>query len=142
MVNHVNRELRNQSLTFALRPDSGVPAYLQLVQQVKQALRMGVLRIGDRLPTVKEVVAEVAVNPNTVMKAYGELEHDGLVQGRQGLGTFVIGRPAGPPPSAQLKLARTLAEWVMTARKEGLDDEAIETLLRTTLSQTHVGGTA
>jgi len=142
MVLYVNRELQNQSLTFSLRPDSGVPAYLQLVQQVKQALRMGVLRIGDRLPTVKEVVAEVAVNPNTVMKAYWELEHDGLVQGRQGLGTFVIGRPAGPPLSTQLELARSLAAWVATARKEGLDDDAIETLLRTTLSQTHMGGTA
>lgn len=138
----MNRELMKQSLTFFLRSDSGVPAYLQLVQQVKQALRMGILRIGDQLPTVKEVVSEVAVNPNTVMKAYWELERDGLVQGRQGLGTFVIARPAGPPPSTQLELARALAEWVATARKEGLDDDAIETLLRMILSQTLMGGTA
>ena len=75
-----------------------MPAYLQLVQQVRQALRVGVLRAGDQLPTVKEVVSEVAVNPNTVMKAYRELEHEGLVQGRQGLRTFVVRPPAGPPP--------------------------------------------
>ena len=59
---------------------------------------MGVLGVGERLPTVKEVVAEVAVNPNTVLKAYRELEHEGLVEGRQGVGTFVSRRPAGPPP--------------------------------------------
>src|ERR1700704_4018977 len=62
---------------------------------------MGILDIGDKLPTVKEVVAEVAVNPNTVMKAYWQLEHEGLVEGRQGVGTFVARRPAGPPPATQ-----------------------------------------
>src|ERR1022692_1651870 len=71
-----------QSVSFQLSPDSGVPAYLQLAQQVKLALRMGILDVGDKLPSVKEVVAEVAVNPNTVVKAYGELEHEGLVEGR------------------------------------------------------------
>lgn len=111
------------------------------MQQVRQALRVGVLRAGDQLPTVKEVVSEVAVNPNTVMKAYRELEHEGLVQGRQGLGTFVVRPPAGPPPSTHVELARTLAQWVATARARGLDDEAIETLMRTTLSARR-GGTA
>lgn len=83
----MTREVLNQSITFSLNSDSGVPAYVQLVQQVKQALRMGTLTVGDKLPTVKEVVSEVAINPNTVMKAYWELEHDGLVEGRQGVGT-------------------------------------------------------
>ena len=123
-----------QSISFQLSPDSGVPAYLQLVQQVKQALRMGVLEVGDKLPTVKEVVAEVAVNPNTVMKAYWQLEHEGLVEGRQGVGTFALRRPPGPPPGMHVRLARSLERWVQTARDAGLDDEGIESLLRATLA--------
>jgi GntR family transcriptional regulator len=123
----------SQSISFQLSSDSGVPAYLQLVQQVKQALRMGVLEVGDKLPTVKEVVAEVAINPNTVTKAYRELEYEGLVEGRQGVGTFVSRRPDGPPPGTQARLARTLERWVQTARGEGLDDESIEALLRSIL---------
>lgn len=130
----MTREVCAQSISFQLKADSGVPAYLQLAQQVKQALRMGIFQVGDKLPTVKEVVAEVAVNPNTVAKAYSELEHEGLVEGRQGVGTFVARRPAGPPPGTQLRLARNLESWVRTARGEGLDDEAIESMLRATLS--------
>lgn len=130
----MTREVLTQSMSFQLNPGSGMPAYLQLVQQVKQALRMGILGIGDKLPTVKEVVAEVAVNPNTVMKAYWQLEHEGLVEGRQGVGTFALRRPAGPPPGTQLRLARSLERWVQTARDARLDDEAIESMLRTTLS--------
>jgi GntR family transcriptional regulator len=129
----MTRELLRQSISFQLNADSGVPAYLQLVQQTKQALRMGILQVGDKLPTVKEVVAEVAINPNTVMKAYRELEHEGLVEGRQGVGTFVSRRPDGPPPETQARLARTLERWVLSARSEGLDDESIEALVRSTL---------
>ena len=102
-------------MSFQLNQSSGVPAYLQVVQQVEQALRMGALRPGDQLPTVKEVVAEVAINPNTVLKAYRELENLGLVEGRQGVGTFAVARPAGPPPSIQLRLARSLDRWVKGA---------------------------
>jgi GntR family transcriptional regulator len=122
-----------QSITFHLNSSNGVPAYLQIVQQIKQALRMGALDVGDKLPTVKEVVAEVAINPNTVMKAYWELEHDGLVEGRQGVGTFVVRRPIGPPPEVQARLARSLRRWVETAHSEGLDDESIESMLRSTV---------
>ena len=130
----MTREVLRQAISFQLNPDSGVPAYLQLAQQVRQAIRMGALDIGDKLPTVKEVVAEVAINPNTVMKAYWELEHEGLVEGRQGVGTFVSRRPQGPPPGVQARLARNLERWVQTARGEGLDDESIESLLRSTLA--------
>lgn len=132
----------SQSISFQLNPDSGVPAYLQLTQQVRQAIRMGILGVGDKLPTVKQVVAEVAINPNTVMKAYWHLEHEGLVEGRQGVGTFVSRRPSGPPPAIQARLARSLERWVLSARAAGLDDESIESLLRTTLSTASATRTA
>lgn len=138
----MTREVLRQSISFQLKPDSGVPAYMQLAQQVKQALRMGMLEIGDKLPTVKEVVAEVAINPNTVMKAYWELDREGLVEGRQGVGTFVTRRPDGPPPAIQARLARSLERWVQTARNDGLDDESIESLLRSTLSNSVIERTA
>jgi GntR family transcriptional regulator len=118
---------------FRVEPRSGVPPYLQLVQQVRQALRTGVLDVGDQLPTVREVVSEVAVNPNTVLKAYRELEREGLVDPRSGAGTFVLRRPAGPPPGTYSRLGRSLAQWVGEARAAGLEDEAMESLLRTTL---------
>jgi GntR family transcriptional regulator len=138
----MTREVLRQTISFQLSSDSGVPAYLQLVQQIKQAMRMGILNVGDKLPTVKEVVAEVAINPNTVMKAYWELEHEGLVEGRQGVGTFVSNRPAGPPPGTQTRLARSLEKWVQTARHAGLDDESIESLLRSTLRSSRLEGIA
>ncbi|MGH7237900.1 MAG: GntR family transcriptional regulator, partial [Candidatus Saccharimonadales bacterium] len=91
------------------------------------------LQEGDQLPTVKEVVAMIAINPNTVFKAYRELESLGLVEGRTGSGTFAKKRPAGPSPVVQAKLAGGLSVWLKAARKAGLDDESIEALVRETL---------
>lgn len=120
-------------MTFHLTTHSTAPPYLQIVQQVRQALLAGVLHPGDRLPTVKEVVSGLAINPNTVLKAYRELEHDGLVEGRQGVGTFVLRRPSGPPPAAQAALARSLARWVAKAIEAGLDEADMESLLHATV---------
>jgi GntR family transcriptional regulator len=120
-------------IQFRLDSKSGVPPYLQLVQQVTHALRMGILDVGDQLPTVKEVASGLAINPNTVLKAYRELEHTGAVEGRPGVGTFVTRRPDGPPAGAHVSLARTLSRWVDKARAVGLDDEAIEALMRSAL---------
>src|ERR1700761_8340884 len=120
-------------ITFRVDGRSGVPPYLQLVQQVRQALRMGLLGIGDQLPTVREVVSEVAVNPNTVLKAYRDLEREGLVEARAGAGTFVLRRPAGPPPATHSRLGRSLARWVREAREAGLDEESMESLLLATI---------
>jgi GntR family transcriptional regulator len=119
-----------------------VPPYQQIVQQVRQALRMGVLSMGDQLPSVREVVAVTAVNPNTVLKAYRDLEREGLVEARAGQGTFVRGRPPGPPPGTHTRLGRTLATWVHEARAAGLDDDAIESLLRVTLQAADEEGIA
>jgi GntR family transcriptional regulator len=120
-------------ISFRVDGRSVVPPYLQIVQQVRQALRMGLLDAGDRLPAVREVVAATAVNPNTVLKAYRDLEREGLIEARPGHGTFVLKRPPGPPPGTHSRLGRSLARWVRQAREAGLDDESIESLLRVTL---------
>ena len=120
-------------IRFRVDSRSVVPPYLQIVQQVRQALRMGLLEAGDKLPAVREVVAATAVNPNTVLKAYRDLEREGLIEARPGHGTFVLKRPPGPPPGTVSRLGRSLDRWVRQAREAGLDDESIESLLRVTL---------
>ena len=120
-------------ISFRVDSRSVAPPYLQIVQQVRQALRMGLLDVGDRLPAVREVVAATAINPNTVLKAYRDLEREGLVEARPGHGTFVLNRPPGPPPDTISRLGRSLDRWVRQAREAGLDDESIESLLRVTL---------
>ena len=120
-------------IRFRVNGRAAAPPYQQIAQQVRQALRMGVLAVGDQLPSVREVVAATAVNPNTVLKAYRDLEREGLVEARAGHGTFVRGRPPGPPPGTHARLGRGLTVWVREARAAGLDDEAIESLLRVAL---------
>ena len=120
-------------ISFRVDGRSGVPPYLQIVRQARQALRMGILNVGDQLPSVREVVAAVAVNPNTVLKAYRDLEREGLVEARAGQGTFVRALPPGPPPGTHSRLGRSLARWVREAREAGLDEESMESLLRVTL---------
>src|SRR5580692_9948030 len=78
------------SMEFHLDRTSGVPVYRQLIEQVEQALELGLLRRGDQLPTLSEVVGQLAVNPNTIHRAYQELESQGWTEGRPGLGTFVV----------------------------------------------------
>src|ERR1700733_9229394 len=120
-------------ISFRIDGRSVAPPYLQIVQQVRQALRMGLLDVGDRLPPVREVVSATAINPNTVLKAYRDLEREGLVEARAGHGTFVRSRPPGPPPGTHTRMGRSLARWVREAREAGLDDESMEELLRVTL---------
>ncbi|MEV4803093.1 GntR family transcriptional regulator [Nonomuraea sp. NPDC049421] len=119
-------------IEFYLDGRSGLSPYLQLVQQVRHALRLGLLREGDQLPTVKDVVARLAINPNTVLKAYRELEHDGLVTARPGVGTFVTRTLADTTLAAHGPLRQELRRWLSRARKAGLDDESIEALFMTT----------
>ena len=119
-------------IEFHLDGRSGVSPYQQLVQQVRNALRLDLLREGDQLPTVKDVVASLAINPNTVLKAYRELEHEGLVAARPGVGTFVTRTLVGASLAAHAPLRRDLERWLARARRAGLDDESIEALFSTT----------
>jgi GntR family transcriptional regulator len=121
------------TITFRLDSHSGLPTYRQLIQQVHRALRLGILETGDQLPTAREVVEALAINPNTVLRAYRDLEQQGLVQPRPGQGTFVVAVPPGPTLGDQQSLRRALARWVRDARRAGLDNEAIDTLVEVTL---------
>jgi GntR family transcriptional regulator len=117
-------------IEFYLDTRSGVAPYLQLVQQVRRAQKLGLLREGDQLPTVKEVVGKIAINPNTVQKAYRELEHEGLVGARPGVGTFVTQTRSEAALLAQGPLRYDLQQWFLAARSAGLDDDSIEALFK------------
>jgi len=119
-------------IEFHLDTRSGVAPYMQLIQQVRRAMRLGLLSEGDQLPTVKDVVARVAINPNTVLKAYRELEHEGLVSPRPGLGTFVTRTLTDETMAAHGPLRTELQRWLAKARAAGLDNESIEALFVTT----------
>ncbi|MCT2587845.1 GntR family transcriptional regulator [Actinophytocola gossypii] len=119
-------------IEFHLDGGSGLSPYQQLVRQVRHALRLGLLHEGDQLPKVKDVVAALAINPNTVLKAYRELEHDGLVTARPGVGTFVTATLAGGSLPALGPLRQDLRRWLGKARRAGLDEESIEALFMTT----------
>jgi GntR family transcriptional regulator len=130
-------------IVFRLDPSSGRPTYLQLVQQVEHALRLGLLKPGDQLPKIRDVVASLAINPNTVFKAYRELEMKGLAAGRPGQGTFV---EAGLSQVALPELAglrRSLLRWLATAEAAGLDGDGIVALVTSVLqdSRQRPGGT-
>jgi GntR family transcriptional regulator len=129
-------------IEFRVDLRSGVSPYLQLVHQVQQALRLGLLREGDQLPTVKEVVAQVAINPNTVLKAYRELEHEGLAAGRPGLGTFITRSLADSSLAAHKALRADLVRWIGKAQTAGLDDKSIAALFADTHHRLTVDGVA
>ena len=119
-------------IDFRIDQKSGLAPYRQIANQVRVALRLGLLREGDQLPTVKEVVAAVAINPNTVLKAYRELEHEGLAEGRPGVGTFITRSLAGSSLAAHHSLRKDLERWLAKARGAGLDDESIAALFQDT----------
>jgi GntR family transcriptional regulator len=117
-------------IEFHLDSRSGVSPYLQIVHQVRHALRLGLLSEGDQLPTVKDVVASLAINPNTVLKAYKELEHAGIVAARPGVGTFVTATLSDASLASHGPLRQELRRWFAKARRAGLDDESIEALYK------------
>src|SRR5580698_9928879 len=112
------------TIRFRLDRKSGVPAYRQVVDQVRHAVQLGLLRPGDQLPTVRDVVKQIAINPNTVHRAYRDLEQQGLTEGRPGSGTFIT-RSLSKVSDQQPALQRQLEKWMRAARQAGLDSEAI-----------------
>ncbi|MYS23724.1 MULTISPECIES: GntR family transcriptional regulator [unclassified Streptomyces] len=120
-------------MTFRIERRSGIAAYQQIVQQTRQALRLGQLMPGDKLPSAAEVVAATAINPNTVLKAYRELENEGLVEARQGVGTFVRRSLAQPGAAADSPLREGLRTWVSAAREAGLAREDVAALVSAAL---------
>src|ERR1017187_827802 len=117
-------------LDFYLDARSGVSTYMQIVHQVQRAVRCGLLTPGDRLPTAREVVASLAINPNTVLKAYTQLEHEGIAYSRPGVGTFIADTaPAPVSATEQRRLRPGLDAWVERARAAGLSGEAVWSLV-------------
>jgi GntR family transcriptional regulator len=129
-------------MEFQLDPVSGVATYLQLVQQVRDALRLGLLEPGDQLPTAQQVVTKLAINPNTVLKAYRDLEREGLVKGRPGQGTFVIGSLPGTDPAAQRRILAAMTDLLRSARRAGLGPDDIESIYRTAARNSFTEGVA
>ena len=129
-------------IEFQLDPGSGVATYLQLVQQVRDALRLGLLEPGDKLPTAQQVVAKLAINPNTVLKAYRDLEREGLVRGRPGMGTFVTRTLPGTDPAVQGQFLAAMTDLLRSARSAGLGPDDIESIYRTAARNCSIEGVA
>jgi len=126
-------------IDFHVDKAGSVPAYAQLVRQVREAMRLGLLRLDDQLPTVREVVTSCTVNAATVLKAYRELELSGLVESRQGSGTFVTGTLGSTDPHVMARLRGGLARWLGQAREAGLEDEDVQALMASVLSEQAAG---
>jgi GntR family transcriptional regulator len=123
-------------IEFVLDGRSKVNTYMQLVQQVKQALRVGLLKPGDQLPKVRDVAQSLVINPNTVLKAYRQLELEGLAEGRPGVGTFVVRTLAGDSLANQAELREELIAWLRRAHRAGLTDDDVAALVDTTIRAT------
>lgn len=123
------------AITFRKDTTSGLTQYLQLVQQVTHALHLGQLKVGDRLPTVRDVAAQLAINPNTVLKAYRHMEMQGLLESRPGTGVYVAKELRGPSPHDQAALRRELLRWLSRARDAGLDIEGMQALFSDAMRQ-------
>jgi GntR family transcriptional regulator len=129
-------------IEFQLDSTSGVATYLQLVQQVHQALQLGLLKPGDQLPTAQQVVGKLAINPNTVLKAYRDLEREGLARARPGQGTFIVGTLPRTDPATQARFLQSMTKWLQSARAAGLGTEDIEAIYRTAIRNFYAEGVA
>jgi GntR family transcriptional regulator len=121
----IDKGISGSPIEFRLDPASGVPTYLQLVHQVEHALRLGYLKPGDQLPKVRDVVAALTINPNTVLKAYKELETKGLAAGKPGQGTFIKATLSQATLPELAILRRSLHGWLSSADAAGLDEDGV-----------------
>ena len=115
-------------IEFRIDRRTGLPAYQQIIDQVKQALRLGLLRVDDQLPTAREVVEATAINPNTVLKAYRALEQEGLAEGRRGSGTFIVGTVATTLDGPDSPIGTELDRWMKDAAAQRLSVDDVEAL--------------
>jgi len=122
-------------MLFRPNPSSGVPIYLQLMEQVKHAIETGALRPGEQLPGIRPVAEELVINPNTVAKAYRELEHEGVIELRHGAGAFVAEQAQGRKGTDRVRAAQPLvAELVQRLRARNLSDDEIRRLIEAELT--------
>ena len=129
-------------IAFYLDRRLGVPTYLQFVQQVDYALRLGFLRAGDQLPRIKDVTRSLAVNPDTVMKAYRELELRGIAAGRPGVGTFITRAPDVAGLKQMAMLQKKLTTWLAEAAEAGVDELVMKALFTAALRDFNDSGGA
>jgi GntR family transcriptional regulator len=129
-------------IAFYLDRGLGVPTYLQFVHQVDYALRLGFLRVGDQLPRIKDVTRSLAVNPDTVMKAYRELELRGIAAGRPGVGTFILRAPEVAGLKQLAALQKKLTTWLAEAAAAGVDELGVKALFTAALRDFSDGGGA
>ncbi len=127
-------------MVFRINPHSGVPLYLQLVEQVRHAVEAGALRPGDQLPAIRKVAEDMVMNPNTVAKAYREMEHEGLIALRHGAGAFVAETSAAAPPRAMQKGRALVQRTILALHDLGLDDGAIRRLVDSELTESILAG--
>jgi GntR family transcriptional regulator len=124
-------------------PSSGVPIYLQLMEQVKHAIETGALRPGEQLPGIRPLAEELVINPNTVAKAYRELEHEGVIELRHGAGAFVSGNARTKKLTDKFRAGKTIvAAAVERLRARGVTDEEIRRLFEAELAGLSKGGTS
>ena len=122
-------------------PSSGVPIYLQLIEQVKHAIETGALRPGEQLPSIRPLAEELVINPNTVAKAYRELAHEGVIELRQGAGAFVSDKAPSRDDAEKLKAAKVLvAQGIERLRSRGITDEEIRRLVEAELAGVNRSG--
>ena len=124
-------------MLFRPNPGSGVPIYLQLMEQVRHAVETGALRTGEQLPGIRKVAEELVINPNTVAKAYRELEHEGIVDLRQGAGAFIAGNGSDKSQHDRMRKAVPIIETaIQKLTGMGLNEEEIRRLFESTLTRT------
>jgi GntR family transcriptional regulator len=128
-------------MLFRTNPSLGVPIYLQLMEQVKHAIETGALRPGDQLPGMRPLAEELVINPNTVAKAYRELEHEGIIELRHGAGAFVAGHAGAKKSTDKLRAAQAVvAAAVEKLRARGVTDEEVRRLVEAELAGRRTGG--